>query len=287
LAIASYRIQQAQAYEAVGNYKAAVDYYTQALKSDPGNVQIYNSRINAYIKLKSYDKALEDVSSLIRINANDADAWTTRAVIQAMKGDRTGCLTTLGIALSKNPHDIKALMLHAEIYVQMYDYPTAQNDYNTIIQQDPHNVTALTARATLETNQAQYQAAIKDWTTLINIANQKNPPDDKAKSGYFSKRGLLYLQVSNVIVPGTDHTDGAPLYQMTQDSDAVTKGIADFQTAIQYDSKNPEGYKGRALAYSSMGLYDLARDDYNTVLQLAPNDPDAKAGLAWLKSMGH
>ena len=68
--------EKANQFKALGNeafknknYEQAVNYFTQAIQHNPNDHVFYSNRSNSHVNLKNYDKALEDASSCISINA--------------------------------------------------------------------------------------------------------------------------------------------------------------------------------------------------------------------------
>ncbi len=75
-----------------GNYKGAIEDYTEALKLNPNDVAAYNNRGNAYLELGNTKAANQDYSRAIAINANNALAYYNRGVIRTKQKNKQGAI---------------------------------------------------------------------------------------------------------------------------------------------------------------------------------------------------
>ncbi|MDR2905321.1 MAG: tetratricopeptide repeat protein [Helicobacteraceae bacterium] len=63
---------QAKNAERRGDFQAAINLYSQAIAIDPKDVNAYNNRGLAYIKLENYDQAIEDFAQAIALDSTIA-----------------------------------------------------------------------------------------------------------------------------------------------------------------------------------------------------------------------
>ncbi|MGK7873930.1 MAG: tetratricopeptide repeat protein [Xenococcaceae cyanobacterium] len=71
-----------------GDYKGAIEDYTQAIRINPNYADAYNNRGLARYQLGEYQAAIEDYTQAIRINPNDADAYYSRGIARKNLGDK-------------------------------------------------------------------------------------------------------------------------------------------------------------------------------------------------------
>jgi tetratricopeptide (TPR) repeat protein len=73
-----------------GKYREAVEELTEALSSRPDFALALNARGFAYVLLKDWPHATEDLDAAIRLDPRYANAYHNRAVARKATGDATG-----------------------------------------------------------------------------------------------------------------------------------------------------------------------------------------------------
>lgn len=66
--------------DAAAELTAAIRYYSDAIRCDPGLASSYRGRASVYVKMGMYREATDDCSALTRINPADAVAYGDRAI---------------------------------------------------------------------------------------------------------------------------------------------------------------------------------------------------------------
>ena len=74
----------------VGDYKAAISYYTQSLAMDKFNAGVYFNRASAYYNMTEYAPALADFTRVINLNPQDIKAYILRGFCKYHLGDQAG-----------------------------------------------------------------------------------------------------------------------------------------------------------------------------------------------------
>ena len=62
-----------------GEYRRAIDAYTQAITLDPASVSFYTNRAAAYFMIKSYAKAAADCEEAVKLDASFVKAYVRAA----------------------------------------------------------------------------------------------------------------------------------------------------------------------------------------------------------------
>jgi tetratricopeptide (TPR) repeat protein len=145
------------------------------------------------------------------------------------------------------------------------DYKKAIADFTEAIRLNPNSAEAYQMRgqATAHENnfypdKATIERIIADFTEVIRL----NP---NSTAGYFS-RAQIYE------------------WEAMKDTD---KAIADYTQCIRLDPNYIDAYRRRAGTYFGKGDYKQAREDVNKVLQISPNNQQAKDLDAKLKEKGY
>ncbi|MEA5572183.1 tetratricopeptide repeat protein [Calothrix sp. UHCC 0171] len=71
-----------------GDYQGAVHDFTQVMKTQPHNIDVYIGRGNALTYLKNYQAAIQDYTKVINMPAESPVAYMNRAVVNCSLGDK-------------------------------------------------------------------------------------------------------------------------------------------------------------------------------------------------------
>ncbi|MBE9170234.1 serine protease [Pleurocapsales cyanobacterium LEGE 06147] len=92
--------------QAKGNYRAAIDNYTQALQLTPDNstaLSTYLNRGYAYLNLSNWQAAIDDYNRALQIDPNDARAYSERGDARRELGDIQGAIADYTRAINLDP----------------------------------------------------------------------------------------------------------------------------------------------------------------------------------------
>jgi Flp pilus assembly protein TadD len=154
---------------------------------------------------------------------------------------------------TKQIHDQLSQVM-AQAYFRAGDLPKAIAMLETITAADPSN----TAQAALLANLYLQNGQLDAGKNLL----EKLPPDTIKDPTIYTNVGILFLNKK------------AP-------ADAVTY----FTKAISMDPKSGDGYYYRGLANAQLKKTKEARSDFEQVLALAPDSPEAKDAKAMLAAL--
>ncbi|MCL2889848.1 MAG: tetratricopeptide repeat protein [Alphaproteobacteria bacterium] len=153
-------------------------------------------------------------------------------------GQAADAITDLTVALEAAPFSAIAFVLRGEAYMQLADYERALADLNNALRLDPDSAIAFYDRAMLEIRQENFNAAVADLGLALE-ANQRRPSDILSNHDIFSRRAQIMLWNKD--------WHGA---------------IADYTAAIGEMAGDFRDYAGRAEAYTAIGQFKLAANDY-------------------------
>ena len=107
LSMAERERKQGNGYFRAGQYREAVDCYTRGLTDSPDDVLLYSNRSLCYVKLKMFDKALEDASKCVEVRPQWVKGYLRKvASLEALeKHEEVMEAATKGFKVS---HDQKA-----------------------------------------------------------------------------------------------------------------------------------------------------------------------------------
>ena len=263
-------------------YDRAIADYTQAIRLEPDNAFAYTSRGVAYAGKGDYDRAIADHTQAIRLNPNFANAYSNRGIAYAYKGDYDRAIADHTQAIRLNPNFASAYSNRGNVYAYKGDNDRAIADHTQAIKLDPNFANAYISRGVAYVGKSDYDQAIADYTQAIRL-----DPDNALA---YSNRGNIYTGKSDYDLAITDYTQAIRLnpnnadvyyargiaYALKSDYD---RAIADHTQAIQLNPNNADAYYARGIAYVLKGDFDLAIADYTQAIRLNPNHADARTQL--------
>lgn len=163
-----------------------------------------------------------------------------------LAGNIDEAIVDLTAATTANPNDINALILRGEAYMQSANYRDALADFNTAIDKDPVNAVAYYDRALLNTRLEDYSSALNDINNAL-AAQTARPSEVLQMRDLYAKRGQLNLWLKNWQGAIADYTNSL----------ARPDGVV-----------SPSVYAERAEAYTAIGNYADAINDYTTAVRV-------------------
>lgn len=142
------RLAKAAEYILDEQWEKAIRELTQVVSRDPQNREAYFLRAIAWGRMKAWDKALEDVDTVLKLKP-DEDAYFIRAEIKADQGQPDAALADLNEALRLAPNSGDALCFRGRLREDAGDYAAALADYRQAIELDDEDPQALNSAAWL------------------------------------------------------------------------------------------------------------------------------------------
>lgn len=127
-------------YEKNTRYKEALADYDQAAKLKPRCIaDVYNNRGNVYLALRDTVKALNDYTTVLKMDTTNINAYTNRAGLYIKLNDMNKALVDCNKALKLDSLSVRLYRQRAEIYSAKKEYDEAIADYKVILKLDPHD----------------------------------------------------------------------------------------------------------------------------------------------------
>ncbi len=134
---ASVYYDRANAYFRLRSYVRAIEDYTEALERAPGHVEAYLNRGLAYAAQGNYPEALRDYNQAIALDPNRGIAYSHRGQAYARLDRHTEALADYERALTLNPRDAAVLNNRGLLYVRIAAYPEAIEAYQRAMAIEP------------------------------------------------------------------------------------------------------------------------------------------------------
>lgn len=165
---------------------------------------------------------------------------------EIIAGNIDGAISDLTTAIKTDENMVDAYILRGETYMQIGDYRNAMDDFNTAVSLDAENSIAYYDRSLLNTRLEDFESAMNDINNALATYAAK-PNNILQLRDLYAKRGQLNLWTKN--------WEGA---------------VADYTNSLA----RPEGtvsaavYAERAEAYTALGEYSPAIDDYTAAIRV-------------------
>lgn len=152
-----------------GDYKQAVSYFTEVIKSNRKAYQAFYYRAYSNMYLHNWTDALSDLYRIRKPMKNDAGVYLAFGNIYNEGGKYKKALTNFNTALKLNPNLAEAYNNRGVCYQHMHNYRAAIQDYTSAINADPRLATAYNNRGSaIYYNQDVAQAVKLDIESAIN-----------------------------------------------------------------------------------------------------------------------
>lgn len=185
----------------------------------------------------------EQISEEKLMQANDYFEKGKEKLVAGNIGD---AIADLNAAIESGDAPINAYILRGEAYMQSGDYSNAMVDFNHVINEEPENAIAHYDRSLLFVRLEDYSSALNDINSAMAAAATNSTPVLQERDLY-AKRGQLNLWLKN--------WEGA---------------IADYTNSLARPDGmvKPSVYAERAEAYTAIGQFPAAIDDYASAVRV-------------------
>ena len=206
-----------------------------------------NGRGLSYNHKGDYDRAIADLSEVIRIDPKHASALTNRGWAYLEKGEYDRAINDLNEAIRLSPNLVNAYINRGWSYHGKQDNDRAIDDFSAALRISPRSVSALKGRATAYSSKRDYDRAIADYDEAIRLSPRDG---DSYRSRAVARR----------------------------ESGDFDRAISDFDEAIRLDPGFARSYVGRGLTFEKKGDVDRARADFSIATALpSRNTADRRA----------
>ncbi|OCR00445.1 serine/threonine protein kinase [Oscillatoriales cyanobacterium USR001] len=245
--------KRANVHYDLGVYQQAIQDYTQAIQLDPNNIKAYYNRGLAYIDIADIRSAVQDFTQVIRLNPTDGDAYYKRALGYYELKDYKTAIEDYTQSIRLNPNDANSYINRGLARSAAGDKQGAMSDFTQAIELEPKKATVYYSRGRARFNLADYKGAMEDFSEAINL--EPNQADA------YTNRCSAFLNLAN-----------------------YDRAIEDCSQAITLDPKNSEAYNNRCVARLNLREYQKAAEDCSLTIGIMANNPKAYGNRALARS---
>ena len=204
------------------DYQGAIAEFSQALVSNPNNLDALSGRAEAYYWLEKFPAAIQDFDAVLERNPNNATFFFRRGYAYNQLKEHQKAISDYTEAIRLDPEYASAYSNRGASYRNLGEYEKAITDYNEAIRLDPDDALKYSGRSALCGNLEEHDKAIADATEAIHL-------DPSSVYGYIN-RSASYNYLGQ-----------------------FDQAIADATKAISIDPELAEAYYNRGDAYYNIG----------------------------------
>lgn len=119
-----------------------------------------------------FDGAIADYNEALRLNPNDAGAYSNRGVARERKEDHDGAIADYDRALEINPNLAKVYYNRANAKFRKEDFDAAMADYDEALRLNPDYARAYRNRGKTKGRKGDMEGAIKDFEMYEKLKNE-------------------------------------------------------------------------------------------------------------------
>jgi tetratricopeptide (TPR) repeat protein len=288
----------------------------------PRNATLHFNLGRAYMGLNNRDKAREQLEAALGLDPHHAPAKLAWAELALERGEPGPAVQAIGEVLSEDSSNLAARLIRARAFVEMAEPAKAREELGAALQMDPASKDARSQLAELNFRQHRYQEAEAGFRVLLQANDSRGSAgflkteiaqgqferaiqfaSDQAKRSPDSSRARLALaetlfaagsyiaaaaQLQILIDKAGSGAKSTTLYLRMGEAKLsggdVPGASAAFQTARQLAPSDGRAVLDLALLYDRTGRPEQARKEYETVIQLQPENATALNNLAYLEA---
>jgi tetratricopeptide (TPR) repeat protein len=202
-------------------------------------LQAIFNRGKEMLQKKEYDRAIEELGKLIKINPQHVAAYVARGEARSGKNQHGLAIKDFDEAIRCDSKSTFAYVNRAHAWSKLGQFEKAVKDSNTAIQIDPNCAAAYFERGGARSGVRDFKAAIGDYDRAI-LLDPKSP------------LSFCYRAFARSMILEYD------------------EALKDYDEAIQLDQKCVTAFAGRAAIWGFKGEYDKQIKDCDTAIELEP-----------------
>jgi serine/threonine-protein kinase len=271
---------RSHAHGELGDAQSAVDDGAEAVRLDPASADAHNNLGVAQGQLGDWSAAQAAFSEAIRLQPESASAWTNRGLARWTLQDWSGCVADFTEALRLNADAPALYHQRGQAHTHLGEWARAEADFSSALQLQPDLAEAWYQRGVARQQLGDLQGAHDDLGEAIRL----RPDDPYARSA----RGMIRAQRGEWAGARDDFDvsigleGGNPVAHNVRGAARGQLGdwegsIADLTEAIRLWPENVEGYSNRGYARGQLGDWEGAEADASAAIGL-----DASYTEAWI-----
>lgn len=262
------------AYMAMKKFHESLEYLEKAIELNPEHSQLYNNLGTSYITIGNLDKAYENFVRAAALDENNSITYFNIASILQIKNEHKDACEYFKKAYVIEPNDsyLTALALSE---VKLEDWENAIKHYKVLVTHHPEKQNYQYNLACCYEMTGELDYAIGILSRLVSL-NPKSVSMSQKLANLFLKTGqpLRAKDIyEKIIVQGNVsyeiYYEFAHICRITKDIDKAEKIL---KKVVELEPDFAAAHKDLGVIYLSKRLFDYAKDEFNTALDIAGDD---------------
>lgn len=284
---AGYRFR-AMAHAELGNVPRAIADLDQAIRLKPDDIQALLNRGTFFLRQKQYENALEDCNKGLAIDDARADLMALRGRVNEARGASELAAADFSKAIELDPDNAADyLVWRGDLRMKADDLLGAISDFDRALTIRPDNGYALSRRASAHWANQHLDAALQDFTHAVNL----DPEWVWVRNG----RGLVLhdLKRYDEALAEFDRAleidlGHGPTYEYRFETLAKLgrkqDALQSLNEAIKRNPESPRLFNRRAMMHYFNKDFTMCLRDHTAALKCDPNNATTFNYLAWVWS---
>ena len=229
------RVMRGTIYQNQGNYRGAIEEYTQVIAlitentdEDISDLKLLSSEVKSGLyesailylgntfcargvcrsRTEDYDGALADLDAAAKLIPTNANFYCARGIAYVEMGEHEKAMEELRVAIELEPRSANPLFLRAKLHLDMTRVHEAIADADRAIELNPNWSEPYWIRGWARLHLEEHERALEDFDRAIEVASEHHSssgPQSGAEltlgssivSAVYASRGLVYLLLGN------------------------------------------------------------------------------------------
>lgn len=246
-----FHIQLARTHLAEKNTSAALSEAKAALKLKPNSDQAKQVLVSAYFQENDINKAIQITDEWIKESPENILALSVSASLELKKNNLSKAKTRLLKVLTINPYNLQANLSLVRFDIRDKNYDKAYERISTVLSKQPENLPTLNILLKLALNSPTEEKAIQ----TLNAVFSQHPLAVNSR--------LAFAQLK---IQKKHYEEALPV----------------LEDVLKVNGKNYQAYLLKAKSFAALKKIEEAKNIYNILGSLYPDNPVANAQLALL-----
>jgi tetratricopeptide (TPR) repeat protein len=241
----------------------AIEDFTQAIRLDANNAWAFANRGNAYFNKHQYELALKDYDQALTLNpVGYPTLFYGRGAIYNAQGEPAKAIEQFDEAIRQQPDFPEAFNNRGIAFFNNAQFGRAVDDYTQALHLRPDYLSPLQNRGNAYAAKGQYDQAIEDYGKAIELrpapaAFRNRGNAYRAKGDY--EKALADLNASIHLAASTGALDDRGLTYLEMGQTA--RAFEDFSEAIRAQADDPDAFQSKGQAEFYLGKWNDAVAD--------------------------
>ena len=155
------------AYDKIGMHREAISEFNEALRLDPGYVEVLNNIAVSYHSVGLVDEAIKKLREAISFRPGYLEAHCNLGSIYASSGRFEEALSEFNVALSIDPESALVHNDLGNLYIEQEKFSEAILAFQEAVKLDPEYLPARCNLATQYTRQGRHEDALREFSEIL------------------------------------------------------------------------------------------------------------------------